>query len=73
MAFVKSKLGSNKKKLLGALVIIAFVAFGSILATRYLAQLDIDLGVLTLAIITIISLALLYMEMRTKIKKSRRR
>jgi len=73
MMFKGLRSSSAKKKFLGAIVIIGFVAFFALVATRYIVAFQIDLILAGLVAIAIILALLLAMEQRKKKKKSKRK
>ncbi len=59
----------EKKKMLGALVILAFVAFGSLMATYYLMKSNVDILKATIVVLFVGGIVAVFIEMRGKLGK----
>lgn len=70
MIFKGLKTRNARKKFLGALVIMAFVAFFANVATRYIVVSEADVATVGLAAAAIIVVLLFVMEKRKRKKKS---
>ena len=66
MLFKGLRTSDARKKFLGAIVIIAFVAFFANVATRYIVLVDVDLTAFAIVAAAIILVFLLAIEMRKK-------
>ena len=66
------KTSGAKKKFLGVLIIIAFVAFFANVATRYIVISEINLETTTLAAVVIIIILLLFIWKRKKKQRKKR-
>ncbi len=71
--FGKSRLSSEKKKTLGTLVILAFVAFFAITLTRYIVAFDIGLETTAIASLSISLLIVTLMEFKARLRKMPKR
>jgi|GEM_PF-4909960 len=57
----------DKKKLLGAFLIISFIAFGAVLVTYYLLKAGVDVKKAAIVSICVGGLLAVYIEMRGKL------
>lgn len=73
MMFRGLKTRDAKKKLLGVLITIAFVAFFASIATRYIVISEIDLTTVAMIAISVIAILLLILSLRKRKKKSLRK
>lgn len=73
MLFKGLRTSDARKKFLGAIVIIAFVAFFANVATRYIVLADVDLTTFAIVAAAIIVVFLLAIEMRKKKRGAKRK
>lgn len=73
MLFKGLRTSDARKKFLGAIVIIAFVAFFANVATRYIVLADVDLTAFAIVAAAIIAVFLLAIEMRKKRRGAKRK
>jgi len=73
MMFKGLKTRDARKKFLGGIVILAFVAFFAIVATRYIVISEVDLTTVALAAVVIIVVLLFAIGQRRRKKKPKKR
>ena len=73
MLFKGLRTSGARKKFLGAIVIIAFVAFFANVATRYIVLADVDLTTFAIVATAIIAVFLLAIETRKKMRGAKRK
>lgn len=77
MMFERLRTADSRKKLLGALVVIAFVAFFASVLTRYIVVSELNLALIAFAVVFLILFLLLAIETRkgrkAKVKSMRKR
>lgn len=71
MMFERLRTADSRKKLLGALVIIAFVAFFASVLTRYIVVSELNLVLISFVVVFLILLLLLAIETRKRRNASR--
>lgn len=73
MLFKGLRTSDARKKFLGAIVIIAFVAFFANVATRYIVLADVDLTTFAIVAAAIIAVFLLAIETRKRRRGAKRK
>ena len=66
MIFERLKTANSKKKLLGAIIIMAFVAVFSLMATRYIVISDVSLTTVAIVAVLVIVSLLLFIGVRRR-------